>query len=162
MRLGSRIGMWPVWVLGALALGGCVPQVIFPPVTYVPTHTPGLKYVIVRHSALTDPYGSEGTFSKSSDYVLLCDGRGIDGMHCSIPPEVGLHVSVGPNLPQAPTPVPTLIGALGGLAVESAPTESTSTAPAAAGNAAAPAMPTINIPIPPPSVKAAPAIKGGR
>jgi hypothetical protein len=132
---------------------------VAPPVTVVATHTPGLKYVIVRHSSLRDDFGSKAAFSKASDYILLCDGRPVDGMHCTIPPEVGLHASVGPSLPQAPTPVPSLIGELAGITEEHL--AAAAPAPAAAAGPA-PSIPVIVPVVPSPAVHVTPAAKGGR
>jgi hypothetical protein len=155
--LGNSAGA-AVLAFVAISVTACGPEVVAPPVTVVATHTPGLKYVIVRHSALRDDFGSKAAFSKASDYILLCDGRAVDGMHCIIPPEVGLHASVGPTLPQAPAPVPSLIGELAGVSEEHLSVAAP--APAAAGPA--PNIPVIVPVVPSPSVHVAPAVKGGR
>jgi hypothetical protein len=145
MKIISLLGV------GLLALG-CGPDATKPAVTYVPTHTPGLKYVVVSHSGLADDFGSRGNFSRSSDYLLLCDGRPAEGMHCAIPPEVGMRASLGPTA-AAPAPVPEMVGALTGSMDDHV------AAPPAEPNAATPTAPIpVPIVLPAPAVHVAPKV----
>jgi hypothetical protein len=137
-------------------LAGCGPQVNSPLVTYVPTHTPGLKYVVVSHPGMHDEYGSHNRFSKTSQYILLCDGRPVDGMHCAIPPEVGQHESAGPTVLRAREPVPEMVGALVGKE-----TEERAAAPPPADGAVPVVAPVIVAP-PAPVVPVRPAPKVGK
>jgi hypothetical protein len=87
-----------VLVVTALAapLVGCVqPQ---GHVEYVWTRTPGVVFVVVhptKDEGKTYPVatnaGNDNPVDPRSDYVLLCDARHEDGMHCDVASEAGIR-----------------------------------------------------------------------
>ncbi|HVU05153.1 MAG TPA: hypothetical protein VHE30_25565 [Polyangiaceae bacterium] len=88
-----------LWV----TLPGCGPAVVpLNPVTVVATRTPGVSMVIVR--PVSDRMTERGQIDRRSEYVLLCDGRGADGMHCAIMPEVGGDRRSRGVVPDQPAP----------------------------------------------------------
>jgi hypothetical protein len=99
----------PWYVVGALALAGCgvppPPVVVAPPppkpVTVVETSTPGVAFVIVSPQITRDVSSWAEHEKLARQYILLCDGRPADGMHCEIPTEAAIarisqHPKVGP------------------------------------------------------------------
>ena len=104
----------------------CRPH-LFGPTTIVPTATPGVAYVIV------DPWlGSTGskksTFTQGdglvidadeAQYILLCDARPVDGMHCELVKEVAKQrESYTATVPRASASVDAAIGSSGAAVVE--------------------------------------------
>ena len=115
-------------VFSAIALLGCTPppaQVtpLVPPtprITIVPTHTPGVSFVIVRPSPDKDT--PTNMYAKlEREYVLLCDGRPADGMHCAVPQEAALaRVSEHPRVGAAKSSIELWLGKIGGGGGEAA------------------------------------------
>jgi hypothetical protein len=141
----------------ALSVGstGCSETKYVAPVTVVPTHTPGVAFVVVRpnltasHSSRTQP-GDGKPIAPNTQYLLLCDGRPVDGMYCGIPTEAAVtRYSYAPRTGNAQAPVDEGIGTLGaattvqatisdGASEQVAPTSGSNPATApAAGSAAA-------------------------
>jgi hypothetical protein len=67
-------------------------------VQYVPTRTAGVMFVVVRPStSSTKRYaevqepGDGVTVNPDSNYLLICDARRPDGMHCEMATEVALR-----------------------------------------------------------------------
>jgi hypothetical protein len=75
-------------LLSAVVLAGCGQRVVqVRPVTVVATRTAGVAMVVVRPQIARS--SSSGGVDRDSHYVLLCDGRGPQGMQCEIVSEVG-------------------------------------------------------------------------
>lgn len=99
--------------LGLLALG-CVPTMPGPKFTVVPTKTPGVVFVIVHPKmakqdaaipGVTQP-GNDKKVGSDADYIMLCDGRPVDGMHCDMLTEAALaRFTYHPAQGNAPTAV---------------------------------------------------------
>ena len=101
------------------AAAGCVPKPAVKGfvggVTYVPTTTPGVMFVIVDPHVLSPERYRElrtreqpggGVVGPNSQYILLCDGRAVDGMRCQVASEASLaRWSFVPHNVQAPVPV---------------------------------------------------------
>jgi hypothetical protein len=115
-----------------IGVSGCAPAPMAPAITFVGSTTPGLKYVVVHPRGQKSRedrirYKDGTSISRASDYIVLCDARPADGMHCDIPPEIGTNV-----ISKNPTPRPpgyetdlgvgTLDG--GGVIEQSAPAAS--------------------------------------
>ncbi len=121
--MGSS-GLWAgVALSGVAVLGvGCVPRATVGRVEIVPTHTPGLAFVVVRPSVVRrrDALPAQGGVERSSEYILLCDGRPVDGMHCAIASEVAQQrLSYHPTNVAADAPVNHPVGSLEGTTIES-------------------------------------------
>jgi hypothetical protein len=107
-------------LLGALALIGCTQQQLVEPVTVVATRTPGVSFVVVRpninqgHEKTTRVQpGDNAAVNGSSWYVLLCDARPADGMHCFVPTEAALsRYSYTPTSGIAAAPIDQGVGTL--------------------------------------------------
>jgi hypothetical protein len=107
---------WPRWSLAALLAGGaagCAPATITPHVEYVWTSTPGVVFVIVQPSKqamksypVQNDVGSATPVDPRAWYLLVCDARKSDGMHCDIASEASIKrysytpstVASGPSL----------------------------------------------------------------
>jgi hypothetical protein len=90
-----------VGLLPMLLMTGCVEAVVpLQPVTVVATRTPGLAMVIVRPHYTRS--SASDALDRSSEYVLLCDGRPADGMRCAIMPEVGADRRSRGIMPEQP------------------------------------------------------------
>jgi hypothetical protein len=126
-------------VLVAAWIAACVPPPQAPapvekpnPVTYVATDVAGVMFVIVHPlfttvpiATLTEPSG--GKVNPDSDYVLICDGRGVDGMRCEVATEAALaRYSFNPMTGRATAPIGDLI-----LAPAAAPVPADTTKPPA-------------------------------
>lgn len=88
-----------VALLPAMLMTGCYLQRVhhLDPVTVYPTATPGVAWVRVASETCVDVDGDRNKRA-CADYMLLCDARRGDGMHCSIPPEVAsTRISRHPN-----------------------------------------------------------------
>lgn len=159
----------------ALALAGCATEtvVVREPVTVVPTRTPGVAFVIVRPAAgpgsslpeRRQP-GDDDEVNPSSDYILLCDARPVEGMYCGMPSEAALRrFSYTATPGKAAAPVGDAIGTLdqNGIGVSGAGLgQGTSTAPPPLpAPAAVPPPPSAPLPPPPPLPPAPPAVPGG-
>jgi hypothetical protein len=151
-----------IGLLLALASPGCVPAAqVGRPVTIVATRTPGVAMVIVR-PATTKTSREEGV-DRRAHYVLLCDGRGADGMRCDILPEVGADRRSRALPPAGAVPViDEGVATLSDLSIRYSGDDSvargTSAAPPAPAPQAAPAAapPAAPPPTPPPPPAAAP------
>ena len=85
-----------VLALAALAasVGGCA-TTQGAAVDYVFTRTPGVVFVVVHPTQLerkqypTQTDGPGNTVDPRAEYVLLCDARTGDGMHCEVATEAG-------------------------------------------------------------------------
>jgi hypothetical protein len=83
-------------VLSAL---GCVPTATVPGPKYtiVPTETAGVVFVIVHPKmnkqgviqGVTQP-GDDNKVGNNADYIMLCDGRPVDGMRCEMLTEAAM------------------------------------------------------------------------
>jgi hypothetical protein len=147
----------------ACAVGAQQAGVGASPVTVVSTRTPGVALVVVRpfytKNSTTD------AIDRTSQYVLLCDGRPADGMHCGVMPEVGTdRISRGVPPSGAVPVIDEGIGTLSDLQLRYSQEGTSSGAvakdlptppapPATPSPAVAPAAPP---PAPPPSVEAPP------
>jgi hypothetical protein len=152
---GGRV-LAPGVLLGAsLASVGCAPNTaaLTPPVMYAPTHTAGIMFVVVRpRPNPTTKYplhrepGSSLTASPSSEYILICDARPVDGMHCDLASEAALsRYSYTAGEAKASAPIDEGVGTLGEWAAPSA------AASASAAPPAAPPSPSVAPPSPPPT-----------
>ena len=105
--LRAHMGTW--LRLGCLVLGcglcGCGARAVgsAQPVTVVATRTPGVAMVIVRPSFTKD--SSRGGVDRQAQYVLLCDGRAPDGMHCETVSEVSRDRRSRGVMPDRPAPI---------------------------------------------------------
>jgi hypothetical protein len=98
--LGSVKALPVALVLGALAapLTGCGGPAQSARVTYEWTRTPGVVFVVVHpvkeerklYPSMTDP-GTGSIVDPRAEYVLLCDARRADGMHCELASEAGVR-----------------------------------------------------------------------
>lgn len=169
--------------LVALALGGSIGcgaagvEVLREPVTVVPTRTAGVTFVIVRPaqkmqaSSVQQP-GDGGAVMPASDYILICDARGMTGMQCAIPSEAAIaRYSYIPTSAPGPTNVDEGVGTLADVTItrdnadaDADPTDARRPAaapppppppPPPPANAA-PEAPAIMAPTPPPSAQAVP------
>ncbi len=104
----------------ALALIGCTQQQLVEPVTVVATRTPGVSFVVVRpninqghqKTSRVQP-GDNAAVNGSSWYVMLCDARPADGMHCFVPTEAALsRYSYTPTSGIAAAPIDQGVGTL--------------------------------------------------
>jgi len=107
-------------LFGALALVGCTQQQLVEPVTVVATRTPGVSFVVVRptvspghqNTSRVQP-GDNAAVNGASWYVLLCDARPADGMHCFVPTEAALsRYSYTPTAGVASAPIDQGVGTL--------------------------------------------------
>ncbi|HEY1691628.1 MAG TPA: hypothetical protein VGG39_05685 [Polyangiaceae bacterium] len=138
----------------AAPVAGCGASIETPHVGYVWTHTPGVAYVVVQPSiterkpypAAQDP-GSGNVVDPRSWYLLLCDARRPDGMHCDVTYEAAVRrFSYTPAVASAAPPMEDDVGVLAD--VQSVVHAQTATA------ASGPPMmppPVPSIVIPPPS-----------
>jgi len=109
------LGVW-----GILFMMGCAPTDLVAPVTVVATRTPGVSFVIVRpkstvghHTASRLQPGDNSKVNNASWYMLMCDARPVDGMHCSIPTEAALaRYSYTPATGVAAAPIDQGVGTL--------------------------------------------------
>jgi hypothetical protein len=85
-----------LFVAMAAPLAGCTLQAQGPAVEYVWTRTPGVVFVVVRPSmevGKTYPVvndGSGNTVDPRSAYLVMCDARRSDGMHCDLATEASI------------------------------------------------------------------------
>ena len=92
------------------------------PVTVVHTRTPGVAFVVVRPTAKSmeatkrvQPHDGK-PIDPTSQYILLCDARPVDGMRCSIPTEASIaRYSYTPRSSNAAVPVDEGVGTLADL-----------------------------------------------
>src|SRR5687767_1921251 len=99
MRVWSSGGCW-VLALASVGCGAAVQQ--RQPVTVVPTYTPGVAMVIVRPTISKS--SDSRAVDRAAEYVLICDARGADGMHCDIAPEVARDRLSRGVMPPGPAP----------------------------------------------------------
>ncbi len=102
-----------------LSVLGCVPTTVpGPKFTIVPTETAGVVFVVV-HPSPNKPKGIEGAVqpgdgkkvSNDADYIMLCDGRPVDGMRCELLAEAGMsRFSYHPLVAPAPKAVDEPVG----------------------------------------------------
>jgi len=108
--------------LGALGLPltGCGAAVQVASVDYVWTRTPGVVFVVVhpvklvakRYPSQVDGSGKE--VDARSEYVLLCDARKSDGMHCDVATEAGTRrFSYTPNTAASAPAIDLPVGSIG-------------------------------------------------
>ncbi len=141
-----------------LVTAACAPPAFIgrKPVTIVATRTPGVAMVIVRPQ-VSKTSRSDGV-DRTAEYVLLCDGRPADGMHCDVMPEVGSdRRSRGVVPTAAASPVDEGVGTLTDFSVRYSGDEAVAHgAPASGpgasppGDAPPPAPPEPNTYAPPP------------
>ncbi len=149
-------------------LGACEGSVrMVEPVTVVATRTPGVSFVVVRPTAdrmhagatRTQP-GDNSKVNGSSWYVLLCDARPVDGMHCAVPTEAALaRYSYTPNVGNAAAPIDQGVGTLADFSTHISRDKDAEEEPAAAAPAAA--APALVAPAEPPPAAASTG-KGGK
>src|SRR5262245_6667750 len=105
-------------------LAGCAGTQVVEPVTVVPTHTPGMAFVLVRPLIPnSDKHRVQPRDNKqvdpNSEYILLCDARPVDGIRCSVPTEAALaRYSYAPLTGNASKPIDEGIAALQNTDVE--------------------------------------------
>jgi hypothetical protein len=143
-------------LVGALALIGCTQQQLVEPVTVVATRTPGVSFVVVRptvtpghqNTSRVQP-GDNAAVNGASWYVLLCDARPADGMHCFLPTEAALsRYSYTPTSGVAPAAIDQGVGTLADFSTHlSRDKDDAEHAPAATPAPAEPSPP----PAPPPA-----------
>ena len=89
-----------------------------PKYTIVPTKTPGVVFVVVHPKmrkegeipGATQP-GDDHKVGNDADYIVLCDGRPVDGMKCEMLPEAATsRFSYHPLSGNAPAAIPEEIG----------------------------------------------------
>ena len=138
-------------LLVACAMGvGCNHVVQVAPVTVVPTRTAGVAFVVVRPTAKVGEgkhriQPSDGKpIDATSQYILLCDARGVDGMRCAIPTEAAIaRFSYTPRSGRAAVPVDEGVGTLADISTHlTKEKEPDDTTPAAGSDAKAPAQTT--------------------
>jgi hypothetical protein len=155
-------------------LGACqVNTKLVEPVTVVATRTPGVSFVVVRpwadqaHAGATRMQPGDGSkVNASSWYVLLCDARPADGMHCAVPTEAALaRYSYTPNVGTATAPIDQGVGTLADFSThvsrDKDAEEDPAVTPAAAAPAAAAVAPASVAPLAP-SPPATSTGKGGK
>lgn len=159
--LASVKALLSLLALGAVA--GCGGALTRSPVTYVWTRTPGVVFVVVHpekpHDHLVATLDASGKpVDSRADYLLLCDGRKGDGMHCDLATEQAVkRYSYAPAAGAAGATIEEPIGSI--------PTEAdilerqVHPAPEAAPPPPLPVAPPP--PPPPPAASAAPAPPAG-
>lgn len=144
------------WILAAAALGlpliACGGALESPRISYVWTRTPGVAYVVVHPTALERKQypaaldiGSNNVVDPRSEYVLLCDARRTDGMHCDVAYEAAVRrFSYTPAAASAAPAMEENVGTLVDLNI-------VHTAPSAAPPPPPPPPAPVVVPPPPPA-----------
>lgn len=115
-----RLQLASTLLAATTGLLGCVPTQQQPAVVLVPTRTAGVAFVIVRPSVRERAGTSQRVqaangkrIGPNSQYVLLCDGRAADGMHCELPVEAAVErYSYTPRTGRAAAPIDQGVGTL--------------------------------------------------
>ena len=102
----------PIMVIAVIGVAGCGAQNIGfrDPIDVVRTRTPGVAFVVVhpefstnqrQPQVFTQADGTE-VRADSADYILVCDARPADGMHCAVAREVAVErTSAAPQVKRA-------------------------------------------------------------
>jgi hypothetical protein len=134
---------------------GCAQARLFEPVTVVTTRTPGVSFVVVRPlvqqgrgTARQQP-GDGKQVDANSWYILMCDARPADGMHCVVPTEASLaRYSYTPITGNAAAPIDEGVGTLADISTNISKEKDKDDASSSVPPSSAPAAP---LPPPPPA-----------
>jgi hypothetical protein len=157
------------------ALSGCGAAMVGAPVHYIATRTAGVMFVVVhpdtpatKHYVELKQPGDDAKVHPDSEYLLICDGRKAEGMHCDMATEATLSRFSATPAPTGSVPViDEGVGTVPDINIQhrTTPAEASSAGPstsAPAGSGSAAALPPPPAPPPPPTPAAPAAAAGGR